>query len=89
MIGDGLPNAEEVGGDLNRIVADFLEQKKPQGVVLISFKVPERAVDLKPQTIVDVLVSRNLDLNAVARQLRIVADMYETEWLRTVPAREA
>ncbi len=89
MIGDGLPGATQVDGDLNKIVADFLRDKRPQGVVLISFKVAEQAVDLKAQTVIDVLISRNLDLNGVARQLRIVADMYETEWLRTVPAKEA
>lgn len=82
-----LPNFEVVDGVLPQVIADYINQRHPVAIVLIGFRLGPTGNPSDPFQM-DVLLSQSLRLDGLARELRNLADMYEAEWLRTVPAKE-
>lgn len=83
-----LPDFKMIEATLPQAIAEYISEKRPIAMMLIGFRLapasnPSESVQM------DVILSQSLALDALAKNLRKLADMYEAEWLRTVPAKEA
>ena len=85
---DTLPDFKTIEATLPQAIAEYISENHPVAMVLIGFR-PLLSNDFNGPVQMDVILSQSLAFDALAKNLRKLADMYEAEWLRTVPAKEA